>query len=840
MIKSFLIYFPGVLLSRITTFATVLIGAGLLDPTSFGYFSLIILIGEFSDSAMTNWSRITFTRLGSTSIGPSREFVVKMMRLTALCTLFAMILSVLTIAIVAPEKMLALSTAALAYVLAATIVRFAITIHQAAQNHAVASALEATRAVLAFVACVITMYLTDSAVMSSLAGAAANGTVGIFAMASGWRRSNSQTHNPVSMGAILAFGAPLIVLAFLSQGINSLDKFLLKGFSSAIELGYYAAAFTIARSGFDIVAGAFNIGTFVNLSMLFREGRIAEARAQIERQLVYILAIALPAAAVLVVARQTIGHALLPPAFQTTFIAVVPLVATGTILLNLKNFVFDNIFHIHLKNMLQIPGLLVGAAASFLTGLWLIPLLQPVGAAMMFPVGSFCALTVNLLFSSKLMRLVWPWRAMLVALIAALATALISAFIHNLFGGKFAFEELATQSVFALAAMLSSVLICNASLGTRNHSLAVAVILSDTKFVTGLSSYADSLIAALAQEPRRGKLVVFTNAAPSVLPIRIKHGVDVEWVQLPARIGPLPYKICGLLLHQTACLMALFKGCGFYLSTTPIGSPVPVLEQTVTLHDLYDFDRLYRRRQDVVFAHIVWRWLAWVSRCVICVSQSTRDEAMSFMPFATQKFVIIREASKYLPQKFFKRTAPRRSFLLVCNVQPTKNIECLIDALRVAEAEGNPLPVRWVGADPVGIVARLHELAPLPRSFIPLGRLSDAELQDEYCNALALVVPSWKEGFCLPVLEAHAFGTPVIAADIPVLNEVAGEGAIYFNPADPAELLAHMRKLSSNESLQRNLCRLAENNVERFSWGATARETLWLTTTQTDSLVAGA
>lgn len=840
MIKSFLVYFPGILLSRIAAFATILVGARLLGSTAFGYFSLIVLIGEFSDAAMTNWSRITFTRLGSASNGLSRAFVVRMAQLNFLCAIFAMALASITIAVVASEQGVELTIAAIAYIAGATLVRFGITSHQAAQNHVVASTLEATRAIFSFVACVTSMYLSGSAVTASIAGTSANLVIGALALASSSRLSSSTVPNPVSMTTIMAFGAPLVLLAFLSQGISSLDKFLLKGFYSAVELGYYSAAFAIARSGFDIAAGAFNIGTFVSLSVLFREGRIAEAKMQIARQMVYILAIALPAAAVLIAARQTIGHVLLPLPFQPTFVAVVPLIALGTILLNLKNFVFDNIFHIHLKNMLQIPGLLAGAAVSFLTGLWLIPLLQPLGAAIMFAVGSIVAFAVNLLFSSTLMRLVWPWRAILSAVIAALATALLSAALHSLFGGSLPIVELALQCLLALSVVLGSVLICNTALGTRNQSLAVSVILSDTDFVTGLSSYADSLIGALAEETQRGKLVVFTNARHSVLPSRMKGVANVEWVQLPARLWLLPHKIYSLLLHQVACLLALRKGSGFYLSTTPIGSLIPVLEQTVTFHDLYDFDRTYRPPRDVLFAKIAWRWMAWVSRCVVCVSQSTRDEAANAMPFAAKKFAIIREASKYFPQEFSETCIPRRSFLFVCNVQPTKNFECLINALRLAEAEGNPVPVRWVGVDPVGIVGRLREAAPLPPSFVPLGRLSETQLRDEYRTALALVVPSWKEGFCLPVLEAHACGTPVIAADIPVLHEVAGDGAVYFDPTDPAQLLAHMRKLSTSEPLQKALSRLAEANVRRFSWSKAARDTLGLTTTCTNHIAVGA
>ena len=56
-------------------------------------------------------------------------------------------------------------------------------------------------------------------------------------------------------------------------------------------------------------------------------------------------------------------------------------------------------------------------------------------------------------------------------------------------------------------------------------------------------------------------------------------------------------------------------------------------------------------------------------------------------------------------------------------------------------------------------------------------------------GAAALVLPSFAEGFGLPVLEAQAAGTPVACSDLPALREAAGDAAVFFDPHDVASMV---------------------------------------------------
>lgn len=93
-------------------------------------------------------------------------------------------------------------------------------------------------------------------------------------------------------------------------------------------------------------------------------------------------------------------------------------------------------------------------------------------------------------------------------------------------------------------------------------------------------------------------------------------------------------------------------------------------------------------------------------------------------------------------------------------------------------------------------------------------------------GAVAFVLPSWYEGFGLPVLEAQRVGVPVVCSTAGSLPEVAGDAAVYFDPYSIADMAAQMALVAQSTALRAELRRKGLVNVQRFSWEQTARETL--------------
>lgn len=106
-----------------------------------------------------------------------------------------------------------------------------------------------------------------------------------------------------------------------------------------------------------------------------------------------------------------------------------------------------------------------------------------------------------------------------------------------------------------------------------------------------------------------------------------------------------------------------------------------------------------------------------------------------------------------------------------------------------------------------------------------IGPVAEADLPALYSGAQWFVFPSEYEGFGLPVLEALACGAPVICSNASSLPEVAGEAAVYFDPADTDKLIETLRQALTTEGLQAQLRQRGLARAAHFSWTKTAQIT---------------
>ena len=95
-----------------------------------------------------------------------------------------------------------------------------------------------------------------------------------------------------------------------------------------------------------------------------------------------------------------------------------------------------------------------------------------------------------------------------------------------------------------------------------------------------------------------------------------------------------------------------------------------------------------------------------------------------------------------------------------------------------------------------------------------------------YSAAAAYVLPSLFEGFGLPALEAQACDTPLICANTSSLPEVAGQGALYFDPLDVEDMANAIERVLTDDDLRQDLIAKGRENLQRFSWEKSARTAL--------------
>lgn len=162
---------------------------------------------------------------------------------------------------------------------------------------------------------------------------------------------------------------------------------------------------------------------------------------------------------------------------------------------------------------------------------------------------------------------------------------------------------------------------------------------------------------------------------------------------------------------------------------------------------------------------------------------------------------------------------------------PRKNLVLLLRA--VAKLRDGPHPelvLVKAGAPTFDRDRRRHERLIGELGLEDAVRLVDHVPEEElsllYRAADVVAVPSKKEGFGLPVLEAMAAGTPCVATDASAIPEAAGEAALLVPPDDPDAMAEAIDRVLSAPSLAEALVERGRERVERFTWTRTAEDVL--------------
>lgn len=254
----------------------------------------------------------------------------------------------------------------------------------------------------------------------------------------------------------------------------------------------------------------------------------------------------------------------------------------------------------------------------------------------------------------------------------------------------------------------------------------------------------------------------------------------------------------------------------------PVWSRVPVV---LTVHDLLPF-----RHPEYVpgpyspILRTMIRLAVRTATCILTISRASRDDVIAELGVPTDHVVVIPLAGSGHGAELVHTARRDDRLLAVGNRMPHKGFETLLKALARMDPGARPhLTITGSrGDDP--LVPLLERLG-LVDSVDLLGWRSQREMDRLYAESAALVFPSRFEGFGLPPLEAMARGCPVIASDLPVLHEVAGEAARYVDPTDPDAIADAIRSLLDSPNERDRMSRAGLARAAEFSWDATASAT---------------
>ena len=168
---------------------------------------------------------------------------------------------------------------------------------------------------------------------------------------------------------------------------------------------------------------------------------------------------------------------------------------------------------------------------------------------------------------------------------------------------------------------------------------------------------------------------------------------------------------------------------------------------------------------------------------------------------------------------------PKKYILYTGNLYPHKNIKVIFEALKSFP----DYKLKIISARTDVFTKRLESMIfkyDVRNQVEILGYVPDQDFKNLYSQALALVHPSFMEGFSLTGLEAMALNCPVIASNTSCMPEIYGDSVLYFNPNSSIELVKQIKLLINSPDLRRQLIQKGRSQVAKYSWDNTAKETM--------------
>ncbi len=341
---------------------------------------------------------------------------------------------------------------------------------------------------------------------------------------------------------------------------------------------------------------------------------------------------------------------------------------------------------------------------------------------------------------------------------------------------------------------------------------------------SGVGEYVHQLARALRHTYPDDTLTLFTSSLrdrPASELSRVIAGAGVSDHRIPVRLLNLAWH----RLEWPPVESCIGEGCDVAFSPHPLLLPARRAAQVVMVHDL-DFMRhpewTHREiRRD--YPRLAGPHARRADRVVV-PSQYTADEVRRILEVPADHIAVC-------PPGVPEWLSPARGFdqkgylLFMGTLEPRKNIRTLLAAYQRLLASGANVP-KLALAGKIGPEADacLDSLTkpPLCGNVELLGYVAESERQRVYAGARALVLPSFDEGFGMPVLEAMSLGIPVIASARGALPELVGEAGLLIDPTNEVALCEALARVATNDALAQALASRGRARASLFSWRRTA------------------
>ncbi len=225
---------------------------------------------------------------------------------------------------------------------------------------------------------------------------------------------------------------------------------------------------------------------------------------------------------------------------------------------------------------------------------------------------------------------------------------------------------------------------------------------------------------------------------------------------------------------------------------------------------------------------------------ILTVSEYSKQELVHFCDANPDRIQVIYPGVDHLAQTevtdFEKHDVVNRYripgdyFLYVGRLDTKKNVPLLVEAFRRYKEDrglGDPTALVLAGTPGEGFAAiqKAIDHTGLRASIIQTGYMAEEDKRALYAGAIALVHPSWYEGFGFTPLEALSVRCPVICSRVGSLPEVVGlDNALWFDPSDPEALVRLMDQIQQDHQARQTLADQGQHWASRYTWEQAAAQ----------------
>jgi glycosyltransferase involved in cell wall biosynthesis len=269
---------------------------------------------------------------------------------------------------------------------------------------------------------------------------------------------------------------------------------------------------------------------------------------------------------------------------------------------------------------------------------------------------------------------------------------------------------------------------------------------------------------------------------------------------------------------------------------------IPLASPCATAMVLHGSERFvfpqFSHRSDMLFFHTIYPFYLRRASAILSVSENARKDIIHYLDIDAAKVhtVHLAQSSYFHPVSDAATLAavrakyglPERFILNVGLIYPGKNIPNLLEALKRVRAVAGDVKLVIAGTGKRMYRRDLEMIrgAGLEDAVLMPGYITHDDLSAVYSLARAVVFPSYYESFPAIPLEANACGCPVVTSRTGGTPEAAGDAALYVDPTDVPGIAEATLKAIGDEGVRADLVRRGFENIKRFSWDKTARETL--------------